>query len=486
MKEVTMRKVPVILGVIGILWGVNTYAFTKDEERAISQVEAINKAFAAVAKRVIPSVVVIETLEKVKGVQVPSPFEEWPFGDFWRRFFPFPEPPPGVHRGLGSGVIVDGGDGKKYILSNNHVIKGADKITVVFYDGREEEVKVKGRDPETDLAVLEMKTQDVQSLPFGDSDELEVGEIVLAVGNPFREYHTLTMGIVSAKGRRGLNLPEAPTYQNFIQTDAAINPGNSGGPLVNIRAEIVGINTAIQTKPTVGAYVGICFAIPSNMAREVLYEIVQTGRVVRGYLGVGIGDVDKDMADALGLKEKGGAIVNQVIEGGPSEGKLKKGDVIIKVDDQEIENASHLMRIIAKYEPGTRVELIVWRDGKLRKVRVKLGERPPREALAEGKPRTFRKLGIGVQTLTKDLAERLGYEGEEGVVVKSVEPGSPADDKGIRRGDLIKEVGGKRVRSVEDYRKALKDLEPGQAVLFLIRRGDRTFYVALRVPEEEK
>ena len=481
-----MRKVHVILGLIGILWSVNTYAFTEDEEKAISQVEAINKAFAAVAKRVMPSVVVIETVEKGKSVHVPSPFEEWPFGDFWKRFFQFPEPPLGVQRGLGSGVIVDGGDGKKYILTNNHVVKGADKITVVFYDGREEEVKVKGRDPETDLAVLEMKTQDVQSLPFGDSDKLEVGEIVLAVGNPFREYHTLTMGVVSAKGRRGLNLPEAPTYQNFIQTDAAINPGNSGGPLVNIRAEIVGINTAIQTKPTVGAYVGICFAIPSNMAKEVLEEIVQTGRVVRGFLGVMIKDVDRDMADALGLKEKRGAFVNEVIEGGPSEGKLKKGDVILKVDDQKVENASHLMRIIAKYEPGTRVKLTVWRDGKLRKVRVKLGERPPREALAEGKPRTFGKLGMEVQTLTKDLAERLGYEGEEGVVVTSVEPGSPADDKGIRRGDLIKEVDGKKVRSVRDYRRALEKLKPGQAVLFLIRRGDRTFYVALRVPEEEK
>ena len=481
-----MRKFLILLGIVGILWSADARAFTKEEEKAIAQVEALNKAFAAVAKRVIPSVVVIETVEKMKRVEIPSPFEEWPFGEFWKKFFEFPEPPSGVRRGLGSGVIIEGGDGKKYILTNNHVVKGADKITVVFYDGREEKAKVRGRDPETDLAVLEMKTQDVESLPFGDSDKLRVGEIVLAVGNPFREYHTLTMGIVSAKGRRGLQLPEGPEYQNFIQTDAAINPGNSGGPLVNIRAEIVGINTAIQTKPTVGAYVGICFAIPSNMAKEVLHEIVQTGRVVRGYLGVWIGDVDKDMADALGLKEKGGAIVNQIIEGGPSEGKLKKGDVILKVDDQKVENASHLMRIIAKYEPGTRVELTVWRDGKLRKVRVKLGERPPREALAEGKPRTFGKLGMEVQTLTKDLAERLGYEGEEGVVVTSVEPGSPADDKGIRRGDLIKEVGGKKVRSVGDYKEALKDLKPGQAVLFLIRRGDRTFYVALRVPEEEK
>ncbi len=484
-----MRRIFLLLAFAGVFWNASSDAFTKEEERAIAQVEALNKAFVAVAKRVKPAVVVIETMEKVKAreFQIPSPFEEWPFGrEFWKKFFEFPEPPPGVRRGLGSGVIVEGGDGKKYILTNNHVIKDVDKISVVFYDGRKEEVKVKGRDPETDLAVLEIKTQDVESLPFGDSDKLEVGEIVLAVGNPFREYHTLTMGIVSAKGRKGLSLPGGPTYQDFIQTDAAINPGNSGGPLVNIRAEIVGINTAIQTTPTAGGYMGICFAIPSNMAKEVLEEIVQTGRVVRGYLGVYIKDVDQDMAEALGLREKGGAIVNQVIEGGPSEGKLEKGDVILEVNGEKVKDASHLMRIIARYEPGTRVELTIWRDGKQKKVRVKLGERPPREALAEGKPETFKKLGIEVQTLTKDLAERLGYEGEEGVVVTSVEPGSPADEKGIRRGDLIQEVGGKKVRSVREYRAALKKVKPGQAVLFLIRRGDHTFYVALRVPQEEK
>ena len=199
-----MRKFLILLGIVGILWSADARAFTKEEEKAIAQVEALNKAFAAVAKRVIPSVVVIETVEKMKRVEIPSPFEEWPFGEFWKKFFEFPEPPSGVRRGLGSGVIIEGGDGKKYILTNNHVVKGADKITVVFYDGREEKAKVRGRDPETDLAVLEMKTQDVESLPFGDSDKLRVGEIVLAVGNPFREYHTLTMGVVSAKGRRGL------------------------------------------------------------------------------------------------------------------------------------------------------------------------------------------------------------------------------------------------------------------------------------------
>ncbi|HID09989.1 MAG TPA: Do family serine endopeptidase [Candidatus Latescibacteria bacterium] len=481
-----MRKFFILLGIVGILWSADARAFTKEEEKAIAQVEALNKAFAAVAKRVIPSVVVIETMGKMKRVEIPSPFEEWPFGEFWKKFFEFPKPPPGVRRGLGSGVIVEGGDGKKYILTNNHVVRGADKITVVFYDGREEKAKVRGRDAETDLAVLEMKTQDVEGLPFGDSDKLRVGEIVLAVGNPFREYHTLTMGIVSAKGRSGLRLPEGPTYQNFIQTDAAINPGNSGGPLVNIRGEIVGINTAIQTKPTVGGYMGICFAIPSNMAKDVLEEIVQTGRVVRGFLGVRIGDVDRDMADALGLKEKKGAIVTEVIEGGPSEGKLRKGDVILKVDGKEVEDAAHLQRTIAKYEPDTRVELTIWRDGRRHKVRVKLGERPPREDLVEGKPETFKKLGIEAQALTKDLAERLGYEGEEGVVVTSVEPGSPADEKGIRRGDLIQEVGGKKVRSVREYEAALKNIKPGQAVLFLIRRGEHTFYVALRVPQEEK
>ena len=473
-----MRNVLVILGLVGALWNAGVRA---EEGKAVSQVEALDRAFSAVAERVMPSVVVVETVEKEKSVRMPSPFEEWPF---WRKFFQFQEPPQGVRRGLGSGVIVDGGDGRKYILTNNHVVREADKITVVFYDGREEKVKVKGKDPETDLAVLEIKAQDVRSLPFGDSDKLKVGEIVFAVGNPFREYHTLTMGIVSAKGRSGLHLPGGPEYENFIQTDAAINPGNSGGPLVNIRAEVVGINTAIQT--TAGGYMGIGFAIPSNMAKDVLEEIVQTGKVVRGFLGVMIKDVDRDIADALGLKERRGAFVNEVVEGGPSEGKLKEKDVILEVNGRKVKDASHLMRIIAKYEPGTKVVLTVWRDHRLRKVRVKLGERPPREALAGGKPQTFRKLGVEVQTLTKELAQRLGYEGEEGVVVTLVEPGSPADDKGIRRGDLIKEVGGRKVRSVGEYKDALKGLKPGQAVLFLVRRGDNTFYVALRVPEEEK
>ena len=460
-------------------------ALGSDEEvpEAILQLQNTSKAFIVIAKKVIPTVVAIETKTKVERPEIRrgpfrTPFDEF-FGDeFWRRFFPHPE---GPIKGLGSGVIVSK---EGYILTNNHVIQGADEIRASLSDGRKFDAEVVGKDKLTDLAVVKIDGKDLSVIRFGDSDALEVGEWVLAVGNPFEQYNTVTQGIVSAKGRKHLYFGRTtPTYQNFIQTDAAINPGNSGGPLVNLKGELIGINAAIQSKS--GGFMGIGFAIPINMARDVMEDLISKGRVVRGYLGVEIGDVDEDMADALKLDEPYGAMVQRVMKGeGAEKAGVKAGDVILEVNGEKIEDTAHLQRIIASVDPGERVELVVWRDGARKKLRVKLGERPAEERMAEKEEGKESKLGVQVQALTDDIAKQLGYEDEEGVVVSWVDPNGPAAEKGIRRGDLIVRIGRREITSVKEYDKAVKELKPGEAVMLLIKRQDRPLFVAIKIPEE--
>jgi len=459
-------------------------ALGSDEEipEAILQLQNTSKAFVAIAKKVIPTVVAIQTKTKVEYRKVPerqhTPFDDFFGDDFWRRFFPYPD---GPRKGLGSGVIVSK---EGYILTNNHVIQGADKIRVSLSDGRKFDAEVIGKDKLTDLAVIKIDGKDLSAIRFGDSNALEVGEWVLAFGNPFEQYNTMTQGIVSAKGREHLNFGRAtPTYQNFIQTTAAINPGNSGGALVNLNGELVGINAAIQT--TSGGFLGIGFAIPINMARDVMEELIGKGRVVRGYLGVQISDVDGDMADALKLDEPYGAMVQQVMKDESAEkAGVKAGDVIIEVNGARIENAGHLQRMIARLDPGKRVELTVWRDGAKKKLRVKLGERPDAEQVAEKEEGEENKLGIQVQALTEDIARQLGYEDEEGVLVSWVDPNGPAAEKGIRRGDLIQRIGRLEITSIKEYNKAIKKLKPGGAVMILLKQRDRAFFVAIKIPEK--
>ena len=462
-----------------------TVTLGSEEEipEAILQLQNTGKVFVAVGKEVIPTVVAIETQMKVEAPRISerprTPFDEFFGEDFWRHFAP--RPYGGPRKGLGSGVIVSK---EGYILTNNHVIQGADKIKVSLSDGRKFDAKVVGKDEPTDIAVIKIDAKDLSVIRFGDSDALEVGEWVLAVGNPFEQYNTMTQGIVSAKGRSHLNFGRTtPTYQNFIQTSAAINPGNSGGPLVNLKGQLVGINAAIQT--TSGGSLGIGFAIPINMARNVMEELIGKGRVVRGYLGVDISDVDQDMADALKLDKVRGAIVQQVRENtGAQKAGVQAGDVILEVNGKKIENASALQRIIANIDPGKRVELTVWRSGAKKKLRVKLGERPDAERMAEKEQGKESKLGLQVETLTEEIARQLGCENEKGVVVAWVDPNGPAAEKGIRRGDLIQRIGRQKIASVKEYNKAVKDLKPGEAVMLLVKRQDRAFFVAIKLPEK--
>lgn len=453
-------------------------------EAVTSDFAGTSRAFVEIVKRVNPTVVSI-TSEKV--IKVRNPFADF-FNedDFFRRFFRIPGDGEREFRqqGLGSGVIVDP---RGYVLTNYHVVKDADEINVVI-DKKEYDAKVIGQDPATDIAVVKIDKNNLAAATLGDSDKLEVGEWVLAIGNPFdlSLEHSVTAGIISAKGRSGLRLGGEVSYQDFIQTDAAINPGNSGGALVNLKGEVIGINTAIIAGNT-GGNLGIGFAIPINMAKRVMDELIAHGKVIRGYLGVRIDTPDAELSEALGLKENEGAVVVEVQKDTPAEkAGLEKYDVIVEVDGQTIEDAQHLTNLIASYDPGKRVNLKIIRDGKVKHISVRLGERPETSSAA---PRISQsssvtaRLGLQVTELTNRLAREYGYEGEEGVLVSEVRSNSVAYEKGIRRGDLIKEVNRRKVKSVREFETIVEKLDVGKIVLFQIQRGRNNNFVAMKVPK---
>ena len=447
----------------------------------VLNMQATSKAFVYVAKTVSPAVVTINSEKVVKR----RPWHPFMNDEFFRRFFQFPEQEQEqILRGLGSGVIVNA---HGYILTNNHVIEDADAITVTV-KGKEYEAEIVGKDPASDIAVIKIDKDDLPTVKLGNSDELEVGEWVLAIGNPFSDIlqNTVTAGIVSAKGRTGLNIGGGRiSYQDFIQTDAAINPGNSGGALVNLKGELVGINTAIVGQ----ANVGIGFAIPINLARSVMEQLISKGRVIRGWLGVYIDDINEDVAKGLGLESAKGVQVPRVQEDSPAEkAGVKAGDIILKVNDKVIENADQLRNYIASLSPGTEVDLTIWRDGKEKIITVKLGERPSEQEMAKGETIDVarEKLGLTVQNLTDELAKRFGFEDEKGVLVADVRRGSPADREGIKVGDLIVSVNRKPVKNVSDFNDIVKELKPNDIVLLRLKRESMSFFRALRVPKEKK
>jgi serine protease Do len=432
--------------------------------------------FVALAKKMKPVVVNISTTQvsEAHGTQeFGNPFgEEDPFNDFWRRFFGGPVPRgPQRQRSLGSGFIIDG-DGS--ILTNNHVVENAQKIVVKLADDQEYEAKVVGRDAKTDIAVIKINAKTtLAAAPLGDSERLEVGEWVVAIGNPFGLDSTVTSGIVSAKGR---HIGQGP-YDNFIQTDASINPGNSGGPLINLRGEVIGINTAIFSRS--GTNIGIGFAIPVNLVKELLPQLRGKGKVTRGYLGVLIQKVTPDIAESLGMEKGYGALVANVSKDGPAEkAGVKVGDVIVEFDGKEIKDSGDLPIIVARTAVDKKVRMKVLRDKKEVALTVSVGELKEEEVAATVPEKG--ELGMTVQRLTPQIAESLGLEKADGVVVTAVEPGSAADEAGIRRGDVIVEIDRKPIRSLDEYKKSIAGIRKGKGVLFLVRRGESTLFLALK------
>lgn len=433
--------------------------------------------FVTLAKKFRPVVVNISTTQVSEGSQGfpgPSPFgEEDPFGEFWRRYFGPPgRQGPFRQRSLGSGFIIDR-DGS--ILTNNHVVENAEKILVKLSDEREFEAKVVGKDRKTDIAVIKINAKgNLPTAPLGDSDKLEVGEWVVAIGNPFGLDSTVTTGIVSAKGR---HIGAGP-YDNFIQTDASINPGNSGGPLINLRGEVVGVNTAIFSSR--GGNIGIGFAIPVNLVKELLPQLKGKGKVTRGWLGVVIQRVTPEIAESLGLDKPGGALVANVSKDGPADkAGVKVGDVIVEFDGKEIKESNDLPIVVARTAVDKKVGLKVLREKKEVSLSVTVGElKDEEEVVASTKEKG--DLGLTVQRLTPQIAESLGLDRVEGVVITSVEPGSAGDEAGMRRGDVIVEVDRKPIRSLGDYRKAVSGAKKGKGILFLVRRGESTLFLALK------
>lgn len=436
-------------------------------------------SFADLAERLKPAVVNISTTKVIKSGgmrRFRSPFgDEFPFdkffgGDeFFRRFFRDTPEREFKQRSLGSGFIISK-DG--YIFTNNHVVEKADKIRVRLSDGKEYDASVVGRDAKTDIALIKIKpTNSLPVVEFGDSDKLRVGDWVIAIGNPFGLAHTVTAGIVSAKGR----VIGSGPYDNFIQTDASINPGNSGGPLFDLEGKVVGINTAIVARGQ-----GIGFAIPVNMAKELLSDLKTKGKVVRGWLGVSVQDVTEDIAKNLKLKEAKGALINDVFEGDPADkAGLKAGDIIIEINGKKIKNTREVLRIVALLSVGKKIEIKVLRDEKEKVFQIVIAERKERKELADaGKIKEY--FGMTAQEITPEIAEHLGLSDTKGVIVSHVKEGSPADNAGIKSGDIILQANRVKVSSIKDYLRGISRKGAKDSCLLLIKRGKVSFFVVIR------
>ncbi len=466
-------------------------ASRKPSVKTSPQFESFKTIFADIAGEVIPSVVSI-TSTKIDTVITRDPFSQFfwgsPFEDFFggpRRRMPQQQRPRIIPRsGVGSGVIVSE---EGHILTNYHVVGEADEIAVETDDERKFEAEIVGVDSLSDVAVIKI-TEQVDDLPvayLGDSDDIRPGDWVMAIGNPFNLSSTVTTGIVSALGRRSGG---QISYQDFIQTDAAINPGNSGGALVNIEGEVVGINTMIYTRS--GGYMGIGFAIPINMARRIMEDLIYEGKVSRGWLGVTIQDVDQATAEALGLEDRTGVLIPEVFEGQPADkAGIKRGDVIVSIDGKEVRDANELRNRVAVIRPGESVPVKVVRNGKAVSLKVKIGKRDQAEidelsSAGEGgseKADAGELLGFEVGSLTSEVREQLGLRsGLKGVVVLEVDPASAARQR-LQKNDVIMEVNQKRVTSVGQFKKAVKGLEEGDSVLFLVLRDGHTVYVAYKL-----
>jgi serine protease Do len=452
----------------------------------------LSDAFVAVAERVKPAVVSIHS-SKIAKLRQPN----FPFGDDSPFRFFFDQPNPGQPRsprqpreyqfrqsGLGSGLILDR-EGR--ILTNYHVVEDVDEIKVTLADRRVFDAEVVGTDPKTDLAVIRIKGKipaDLPTVELGDSDSMRVGDWVLAIGAPFGYDQTVTAGIVSAKGR---SMNGSDNYEDFIQTDAAINPGNSGGPLVNLRGEVIGINSAIATG---GArqYAGVGFAIPINMTKAIVPTLAQGGTVSRGMLGVVIQDLDGDLAKQFRLPDTKGALVNQVNKESPAEAAgIQPGDVIVRFNNHVVADVKNLRNLVASSAPGSKAEVVVVRDGKEKAFRVQLAALTADNAAGNpAEPAGVPDLGLKVQPLTTELAKQFGYEGTAGVVISDVDEDGPGAVAGLQPGDLINEVNRDKVTSVKEFNEAVAKAKDKESILLLTKRQNGSRFVIVRLAPEKK
>lgn len=437
--------------------------------------KAITPDFVELAKKLKPTVVNISTAKTIKPqrrFQRPfgTPFGNDPFQDFFDRFFDESQQHPYKQKSLGSGFIISD---EGYIITNNHVVSGADEIKVKLSDGREFKGEIKGSDEKLDLALIKIAAKDhLPVATLGDSDTIEVGEWVMAIGNPFGLAQTVTAGIVSAQGR----VIGSGPYDDFIQTDASINPGNSGGPLFNAHGEVIGINTAI-----IAGGQGIGFAIPVNMAKNIITQLKETGKVTRGWIGVAIQPITPELAQSFDLEGEKGALVAEIVKDSPAEkAGIKTGDIILEFNGKKIHEMNELPRLVAATPVGKKVTVKILREGKAEDVPVTV-ERL-KDGDAGGQPGISQdRLGMTVRALNKDLAARMGIKEQSGVVVTEIKAGGSAEQAGISIGDIIREINGARIDSIGDYEKAVNEHKKGGVIRLLLRRGESSLFVAFKV-----
>jgi serine protease Do len=458
---------------IGLVFLQVTY---RCAEAKTADVVMVPESFSALAEMVSPAVVNVRTEKTVQGAgKSLRQFHQNPFGnddrfnDFFEKFFGEQMPKDHKERSLGSGFIIDK-DG--FIVTNNHVIENADKIKVKMKDGKEYNADIIGRDPSTDLALIKIPSgNNLPVIAFGDSNDLKVGQWVVAIGSPFGLEQTVTAGILSAKGR----VIGSGPYDNFLQTDASINPGNSGGPLIDMQGKVIGINTAI-----IASGQGIGFAIPINLAGGIIEQLKNKGEVTRGWLGVVISDINDDVAEYHGVKDKKGAMVMDVVKGDPADmAGIQPNDIIVEVNDHKVETSRDLTNLVAGIPVGDKVKIEVLRNGKKQTFSVEIAKRPEETKLATKSSEKGREdeLGIRVTNLTLELAQRLNLSAAEGVLVESVESGSKAAEAGLQEGDVIKEINHQAVKSAKEYSSLIAKLKKNDAIQMFIWRLNAGFVV---------
>jgi len=444
------------------------------EETSSSMLQVLQENFIQVAEAVKPSVVNISTEYSLKGKDAPFPFKK-PFNDFWDEFLEkfFKQLPRNYQksRSLGSGLIVDK---EGYILTNNHVVEKADKITIRLSDKKKFTGKVIGKDPKTDIAVVKIDPEDheLKVARLGDSDSCRIGQWAIAIGNPFGLDRTVTVGVISAIGRSDIGIA---TYENFIQTDASINPGNSGGPLLNIKGEVIGINTAIVSNGQ-----GIGFAVPINMVKNIMEQLLEHGKVVRGWMGIAIQKVTEDLGKQFGVEEGRGVLVGQVFKGDPAEkAGIKEGDILLEFDGTPLSSPTQLSRLVAATSPNKEVKLLLFRDKEEMTITIVLGQQE--DSLAKGESSRY---GMVVEEITPELVELYKLKEEKGVVVTEVETDSPADKAGLRSGDILVSIQRQQVDNIEKYREIMDSLKEDGMVLVARKRDKSSRFVVIKAKQK--